>query len=143
MFGTLLNWLQEHTSPVFCAATANDIASRPPELMRKGRFDEIFFVDLPTPAARQEIFAIHLRKRKRAPEQFDLAALAEASGGFSGAEIEQAVIAALYAAFGKDRDLSQADLLEELRGTRPLSVTMAEKVARLRAWAAGRCVSAE
>lgn len=143
MFGTLLNWLQEHASPVFCAATANDIAALPPELMRKGRFDEIFFVDLPTPAARRQIFAIHLRKRKRAPEQFDLAALAEASGGFSGAEIEQAVIAALYAAFGAGRELTQADLLDELRGTRPLSVTMAEKVARLRAWAAGRCVSAD
>jgi len=143
MFGTLLNWLQEHTSPVFCAATANDITSLPPELMRKGRFDEIFFVDLPTLAARRQIFAIHLRKRKRAPEQFDLTALAEASDGFSGAEIEQAVIASLYAAFGAGHDLTQADLLEELHGTRPLSVTMAEKVARLRAWASGRCVSAD
>ncbi len=143
MFGTLLNWLQEHTAPVFCAATANDIASLPPELMRKGRFDEIFFVDLPSLAARRQIFAIHLRKRNRELAQFDLAALAEASEGFSGAEIEQAIIAALYAAFGANRDLTQTDLLGELRETRPLSVTMAERVAALRAWAADRCVPAD
>jgi AAA+ superfamily predicted ATPase len=143
MFGTLLTWLQDHKSPIFCAATANDISALPPELVRKGRFDEVFFVDLPNGQVRQQIFAIHLRKRKRKPEQFDLPALADASEGFSGAEIEQVVISGLYAAFGAHRDLTQADILSELRGTRPLSVTMAERVAGLRAWAAERCISAD
>ena len=142
MFGSLLNWLQDHKSPVFCAATANDIAALPPELLRKGRFDEVFFLDLPDRDVRRDIFAIHLRKRKRQAEQFDLPALAGASDGFSGAEIEQAVISALYAAFGARRELTTADIVAELQATRPLSVTMAEKVAALRAWAAGRCVPA-
>src|SRR4029078_7022534 len=92
MFGTLLTWMQERTAPVFLIATANDIESLPPELLRKGRFDEIFFVDLPTTEARISIFRIHLKKRKRDPEEFDLPALAAAAEGYSGAEIEQAVI---------------------------------------------------
>ncbi len=143
LFGTLLTWLQDHTAPVFCAATANDISVLPPELVRKGRFDEIFFVDLPRRDVRKQILAIHLRKRGRRPEQYDLAALAEASEGFSGAEIEQALISALYAAFGERRELKTADILAEIQMTRPLSVTMAERVAALRAWAAERCVPAD
>ena len=99
MFGTLLTWMQEHTAPVFLIATANDIEALPPELLRKGRFDEIFFVDLPGLEARHAIFAIHLKKRKRDPKKFDLDALAEASDGFSGAEIEQAIVSALHDAF--------------------------------------------
>ena len=143
MFGTLLNWFQDHQSPIFCVATANDISALPPELVRKGRFDEIFFVDLPDHEARKFIFAIHLMKRKRDPGRFDLSALAEAADGFSGAEIEQAVVCGLYSAFGQSRDLLQEDLLAEIRGTRPLSLTMAERVAALRAWAASRCVPAD
>jgi AAA+ superfamily predicted ATPase len=143
MFGTLLNWLQDHTAPIFCVATANDITALPPELVRKGRFDEIFFVDLPGPAARAQIITIHLKKRKRRPEQFDLAALVEASEGFSGAEIEQAAVSALYAAFGAKREVNAEDVLNELRSARPLSVTLAERVAALREWAAERCVPAD
>jgi len=143
MFGTLLAWLQDHRSPIFCAATANDLSALPPELMRKGRFDEIFFVDLPSPEVRERIFAIHLKKRKRDPAGFNLPELAAAAGGFSGAEIEQAIVSALYAAFGQDRDLTEQDILDELGETRPLSVTMAEKVAELRTWAANRCVPAD
>lgn len=143
LFGTLLTWLQDHTSPVFCAATANDITALPPELVRKGRFDEVFFVDLPNREVREKILAIHLRKRGRAAELFDLPALAAASEGFSGAEIEQALISALYAAFGDRRELTSADILAELGETRPLSVTMAERVRALRTWAAGRCVPAD
>jgi len=143
MFGTLLNWLQDHKSPIFCVATANDITALPPELVRKGRFDELFFVDLPGHDVRELVFAIHLLGRKRDPSRFNLSALADASEGFSGAEIEQAIVGALYAAFGHDRDLTQDDLLAELRDTRPLSITMAERVAALRAWAANRCVPAD
>ncbi len=142
MFGSLLNWMQEHRSSIFCVATANDISALPPELLRKGRFDEVFFVDLPNATDRQTIFAIHLSKRKRDPDQFDLPALAAAAEGFSGAEIEQAVVGALYSAFAQDRDIRDEDLLGELRDTRPLSVTMAEKVADLRRWAQHRCVPA-
>ena len=143
MFGTLLSWMQEHPEPVFIVATANNIDALPPELLRKGRFDEIFFVDLPSDTVRMQIFAIHLRKRNRDTGQFDLAALGAASEGYSGAEIEQAVVAGLYAAFAEDRDIDTATLIEELKATRPLSVTMAERVAKLRAWAAERCVPAD
>lgn len=143
MFGTLLTWMQEHTAPVFLVATANDIEALPPELLRKGRFDEIFFVDLPRPAVRREIFAIHLRKRGRDPAKFDLDALAEASEGFSGAEIEQAVISALHEAFDRGEKLSTEHILEAVRTSPPLSVTMREKIEALRAWAADRCVPAD
>jgi AAA+ superfamily predicted ATPase len=142
MFGTLLSWMQDHRSPIFLVATANNIAALPPELMRKGRFDEVFFVDLPDTEARFAIWAVHLRKRKRDANTFDLAALATQSDGFSGAEIEQAVIGGLYAAFSECRDLTTEDLLAEVARTRPLSVLMAEKIDELRAWASGRCVSA-
>jgi len=143
MLGQLLTWMQEHTDAVFLVATANDVSALPPELLRKGRFDEVFFVDLPGAAARKEILRIHLGKRKRDPKGFDLDRMVEASDGFSGAEIEQAIVSALYAAFNADRELTTDDVLSELSATRPLSVLMAEKVAALRAWAEGRCVRAD
>jgi len=142
IFGRLLAWLQDRPAPVFVATTCNDILSLPPEMMRKGRFDEIFFVDLPNPEERGEIFAIHLKKRKRDPAAFNLPALGEASDGFSGAEIEQAIVSALYAAFAAGSDLTTDLLLRELKATRPLSVVRAEEVASLRAWASSRTVPA-
>jgi AAA+ superfamily predicted ATPase len=138
VMSTFLTWLSEKTKPVFVVATANDISALPPELLRKGRLDEIFFVDLPNPAERELIFGIHLSKRKRDPKGFDFAALVHASEGFSGAEIEQAIISALYDVFYSDRDLTTADLLVSLRETVPLSRTMSERIASLRAWADGR-----
>ncbi len=140
--GRLLGWLQDRTAAVFVVATCNDMSRLPPEMTRKGRFDEIFFVDLPGPAERREILAVHLRKRKRDPAGFDLDRLAAAAEGFSGAEIEQAVVSALYAAFAQDTELADAHVEQELRATRPLSVTRAEEVDRLRAWARDRTVIA-
>lgn len=142
MFGTLLTWMQERVAPVFLVATANDIEALPPELLRKGRFDEIFFVDLPEPAVRKEIFAIHIKKRGRDPKAFDLKALAEAADGYSGAEIEQAILAALHEAFATGRDLSTESIVQALAGSPPLSVTMAERVQALRDWARTRCTPA-
>jgi AAA+ superfamily predicted ATPase len=142
VFGTFITWMSEKTSPVFVVATANDISQLPPELLRKGRFDEIFFVDLPALEEREEIFRIHLAKRGRNPDAFDLAALAQASQGFSGAEIEQAIISGLYDAFYAGRDLTTADILEALRQTVPLARTMDEQISRLRAWAEGRARNA-
>jgi ATP-dependent 26S proteasome regulatory subunit len=143
MFGALLTWMQERTAPVFLIATANDIDALPPELLRKGRFDEIFFVDLPTLEARTQIVQIHLKKRKRDPAKFDIAAIADACDGYSGAEIEQGIVSALYDAYKARRDLTTADILGALKGSPPLSVTMAERVAALREWAADRCVPAD
>jgi SpoVK/Ycf46/Vps4 family AAA+-type ATPase len=143
MFATLLTWMQEHKAPVFLIATANDIAALPPELLRKGRFDEIFFVDLPSLEGRAAIFAIHLRKRKREPHHFDIANLAAASEGYSGAEIEQAIISGLHDAFAARRDLDTPLLLQALRKSPPLSVTMAERIQALREWARNRCVPAD
>ena len=143
MFGSLLTWMQDHTAPVFLIATANDIEALPPELLRKGRFDEIFFVDLPTLEARVQIFSIHLKKRKRDPTLFDLAALAQEAEGFSGAEIEQAVVSALHAAYAGKVEVTSGHVMEAIKGSPPLSVTMAEKVAYLREWAKGRCVRAD
>lgn len=143
MFGTLLSWMQDHRHTIFMVATANNITALPPELMRKGRFDEVFFVDLPTPAVRRHILAIHLKRRKRDPNKFDLDALAEAAEGFSGAELEQMVVSAMYAAFADGKELNQSLLLAEAKNTQPLSTLMAERVAQLRAWAAGRCVPAD
>ena len=142
IFGRLLAWLQDRKAPVFVVATSNDIGQLPPELTRKGRFDEIFFVDLPNAEERREIFAIHLRKRKRDPRLFDLAALAAASDGFSGAEIEQAVVAGLYTAFSRGVEVTSAILVEELKATKPLSVTRAESITALRDWARDRTVMA-
>ncbi len=143
MFGTLLTWLQEHEAPVFVVATANDIEALPPELLRKGRFDEIFFVDLPKRDVRKEIFTIHLKKRKRDPKKFDLGALAKASEGYSGSEIEQAVVSALHGAYADKSGLNTERILSALRASPPLSVTLAEKVQCLRAWAEDRCVPAD
>ncbi len=138
VFGALLTWLQEKTAPVFVVATANRIDLLPPELVRKGRFDEIFFIDLPSAVERQEIAQIHLRCRHRDPRHFDIAALSRASEGFSGAEIEQAIIAALYDAFAEGIDLGQRHVLQALEQSVPLSTTMSTEIGRLREWAAKR-----
>ncbi len=138
VFSTFLTWLQEKQKPVFVAATANNIELLPPEILRKGRLDEIFFIDLPTTRERQEIFAIHLRKRRRDPALFDLAALAGLADGFSGAEIEQVVVSGLHKAFPEDRDLRQPDLVEAIQDSVPLSRTMREEIERLREWARTR-----
>jgi ATP-dependent 26S proteasome regulatory subunit len=138
VFGALLTWLQEKTAPVFVVATANRIDALPPELLRKGRFDEIFFVDLPGTTERKEIWAIHLRRRGRDPHQFNLDSLAALTDGFSGAELEQALIAALHYAFRDQRELQQADLEKAAQETWPLSVTMKEEIQRLREWARQR-----
>lgn len=142
VFGTFLSWLQERKGDVFVTATSNDIKSLPPEFIRKGRFDEVFFVDLPDQAARSEVLRIHLKKRKQDPSKVDLAALAAASEGFSGAELEQVVVAGLYAAFASKAPLDTALLEREIRGTKPLSGTMRERIDDLRAWAADRTVPA-
>lgn len=142
VLGTLLTWMAERKAPVFMVATANVIARLPPELVRKGRFDELFFVDLPDSAVRAEIFRIHLVRRELEPNSFDLALLAQASAGFSGAEIEQVVVSALYAAQAQQQPVDQALLLHAIQSTAPLSVIMAEDLAALRTWADGRTVSA-
>jgi ATP-dependent 26S proteasome regulatory subunit len=138
VFGALLTWLQEKTAPVFVVATANRIDALPPELLRKGRFDEIFFIDLPSAAERREIFRIHISKRQRDPQAFDLDALSTAAEGFSGAEIEQAVIAALYYAFGEGTDLRPGHVMKALEESVPLSSTMGEEISRLREWSKTR-----
>ena len=143
VLGYLLTWMAERKEAVFIVATANQVQELPPELLRKGRFDEIFFVDLPTIESRAEIFTIHLRKRNLKPETFDIPALARDSGGFSGAEIEQAVVSAQYAANAENAALSQTHLENALHETKPLSVLMAEQVAALRAWAMSRTVCAD
>jgi SpoVK/Ycf46/Vps4 family AAA+-type ATPase len=143
ILGTLLTWMAERKSRVFLVATANDIEQLPPELMRKGRFDEIFFVDLPSAAVRKFIFQLHLGRRKHNPEVFDLNALAAAAEGFSGAEIEQAIVSALYEAHAREAKLDTALVLEEIARTKPLSVVMAEKVQALRDWARERTVPAD
>ncbi|KPK04772.1 MAG: AAA family ATPase [Betaproteobacteria bacterium SG8_39] len=140
LFGAFLTWLQEKKQDVFLVATANDLSMLPPELLRKGRFDEIFFVDLPEPDERRQIWDIHLRRHNQDAKSFDLDALVAASDGFSGAEIEQAVVAGLYRALHVSEALSSGALLEELRQTRPLSVTRREDIARLRATARDRFV---
>jgi ATP-dependent 26S proteasome regulatory subunit len=142
VFGTFLTWLSEKTAPVFVVATANDISQLPPELLRKGRLDEIFFVDLPAPEERADIFRIHLLKRGRDPAQFDLVALAEASRDFSGAEIEEAIISALFDAFYAKEHLATALVLAALAQTVPLSKTMDEQINRLRSWTEGRARNA-
>jgi len=140
MLGTFLTWMAERKKPVFVVATANDIVRLPPELVRKGRFDEIFFVDLPGTQNRRDIFTIHLLKRGLDTAKFDLNALVEVSKGFSGSEIEQAIVSAMYTAHAQKHDLTEEDLVAEIRQTRPLSVVMAEKVQETRDWAASRTV---
>ena len=134
IFGSFLTWMQEKTSPVFVMATANRVEKLPGEFLRKGRFDEIFFVDLPTAEERADIFNIHLRKRRPELSRFDTDQLAKVSDGFSGAEIEQALIAAMYDAFAQDREFTQLDII----ATMPLSKTMTEQVTALRDWARQR-----
>lgn len=143
MFGTLLSWMQDHRHPIFIVATANDISALPPELMRKGRFDEVFFVDLPDQAAREQILSIHLRRRGRDPEKFKLAELAQTADNFSGAELEQIVRSAMFTAYAAGKPISDLHLLAEIRRTRPLAVLTAENVTRLREWARNRCVPAD
>jgi ATP-dependent 26S proteasome regulatory subunit len=138
VFGTLLTWLSEKTSPVFVIATANDVSHLPPELLRKGRLDEIFFVDLPAPAERRDIFRIHLEKRGRDAAKFDLDELARVSEGFNGAEIEEAVISALFDAFSGQVELNTEIVKSAIMETVPLSKTMSEELNRLHSWAVGR-----
>ena len=142
VLGTFLSWLQERAADVFTVATANDVSRLPPEFLRKGRFDEVFFIDLPDAEARRLILEIHLRRRKQDPVRFDLARLAAASNGFSGAELEQAIVAALYTAFAAARPLATELVLQEFAATVPLSTAMAERIASLRAWASERTVPA-
>ena len=143
LLATLLTWMQDRESGVFLAATSNNITVLPPEMLRKGRFDEIFFVDLPTGGTRAALFMLHLKKRGRDPGAFDVMKLAAASEGFSGAEIEQVIAAGLYTAFSKKQQLSTEILLAEIQGTQPLSVTRAEEVAAIRDWAKSRAVPAD
>ncbi len=135
VFGSFLTWMQEKTAPVFVVATANDISILPPEALRKGRFDEIFFIDLPTLPERREIFSIHITRRGRDTHQFDLEGLARQSENFSGAEIEQAVISGLYDAFEAGHDLTQADIISAIQHTIPLAQTMETQINALRSWA--------
>jgi SpoVK/Ycf46/Vps4 family AAA+-type ATPase len=143
LLGTFLTWLQEKNEAVFVIATANDVTRLPPELLRKGRFDEIFFVDLPSLEARERILAVHLEGRKRDPASFDLRALAALSEGYSGAELEEAIVAALYKAFQEGAPLGEVHVAAALRATIPLSVTMREPIEALREWARGRTISAD
>lgn len=142
VLGTLLTWMAERKSSVFLVATSNDISRLPPELVRKGRLDEIFFVDLPDAEVREQIFAIHLGKRTQNNAVFDLKNLAQATEGFSGAEIEQSVVAALYSCAAEKAPLTTEHLLREIANTAPLSIVMAEKIVELRAWAKDRTVPA-
>ncbi|MBE9158946.1 AAA family ATPase [Nodosilinea sp. LEGE 06152] len=138
IFGTFLTWMQEKTSPVFVMATANRVEKLPSEFLRKGRFDEIFFVDLPNAEERKDIFQIHLQKRRRDIERFDLDQLTKVCDGFSGAEIEQGLISAMYEAFAQGREFTQLDIIAAIRATLPLSKTMSEQVTALRDWARQR-----
>jgi AAA+ superfamily predicted ATPase len=143
LLATLLTWMQDRESGVFLAATSNNITVLPPEMLRKGRFDEIFFVDLPGEEVRVALFALHLQKRGRDPGAFDLPALSASSDGFSGAEIEQAIVSGLYTAFSQNQQLSTEILIGELKSTQSLSVTRAEEIASIRDWAKHRAVSAD
>lgn len=134
VFGTVLTWMQEKTAPVFVVATANDVTALPPETLRRGRFDEIFFLDLPTEEERREIVTVHLRKRRRDPGEFDVYHLAQISDGFTGAELEQAIVDALYHAFSEDRDVRTADITAAVARAVPLSRSQREVIERLRAW---------
>jgi SpoVK/Ycf46/Vps4 family AAA+-type ATPase len=140
ILGTLLTWLSEKRKAVFIVATANDITRLPPEMVRKGRFDEIFFVDLPSAENRKSILEIHLRKRGLDPTKFNLDELAKATEGFSGSEIEQAIVSAMYSAGAQTASVTQEKLLAEIRQTKSLSVVMSEKIDELRDWAKDRTV---
>lgn len=142
LLGTFLRWMQEREAGVFLVATANDVSQLPPELLRKGRFDEVFFVDLPEPEARRTIFQLHLAKRDVTLSEHEVEQMVRQTDGFSGAEIEAAVVGALYRAFAADRPLSRVDITAEITATVPLSVSRTEEVVALRAWASARAVAA-
>jgi SpoVK/Ycf46/Vps4 family AAA+-type ATPase len=142
ILAAFLSWMQDRKAPVFVAATCNNVTVLPPELIRKGRFDELFFVDLPNQAERKQVFAIHLARHKRNPAEFDLDRIAAAATGYSGAEIEAAVQTALYAAFSNKQTVSTQGLLDALKATVPLSITRSEEIEELRAWAGQRAVPA-
>jgi ATPase family associated with various cellular activities (AAA)/AAA+ lid domain len=142
ILAAFLSWMQDRKAPVFVAATCNNVTVLPPELIRKGRFDELFFVDLPNQAERKQIFAIHLARRKRNPAEFDLDRIADSSKGYSGAEIEAAVQTALYAAYSSKQSVNTQSLLDALKATVPLSITRSEEIEELRAWARKRAVPA-
>jgi SpoVK/Ycf46/Vps4 family AAA+-type ATPase len=142
LLAAFLSWMQERKTPVFVAATCNNVSALPPELIRKGRFDELFFVDLPNQAERKQILAIQLGKRKRNPREFDLERVAAAAGGFSGAEIESAVQTGLYVAYSQKQQLKTEILLGAFKSTVPLSTTRAEEIEALRDWARTRAVPA-
>ena len=143
MLGTFLTWMQEKTAPVFVVATANDVSNLPPELLRKGRFDEIFFVDLPSEEDRKEILSIHLSKRGRDPSLFELKQLAMRSKSLTGAEIEAAIVSGMFNAFSDGgRELNSADIEKAIKEMVPLAVTMKEKIEDLRAWAEVRARNA-
>lgn len=143
VFGTILSWMQDKKAPVFVTATANNVAALPPEMLRKGRFDEMFFVDLPSPVNRKEIFELHINKRNRAAEGFDLNRLVDESQDFSGAEIEQAIVSAMYHAFNEDREFTTSDIQSALNNTVCLATTMRERITDLREWAKSRAVLAD
>jgi SpoVK/Ycf46/Vps4 family AAA+-type ATPase len=138
IFGRFLTWLQEHKEPVFVVATANNVSHLPPELLRRGRFDELFFVDLPDREARAQILTIHLRKHGRDPAEFPLEALSQVTEHFSGAELEQVIIAGLYEAFAEGRALEARDLDGAARAIVPLYITREEAIKALRDWARQR-----
>ena len=142
ILGSFLSWMQDRRGDVFVVATANEVQRLPPEFLRKGRFDEIFFVDLPDLATRHEVFHIHLDRRGQDAATFDLEALAHATDGFSGSEIEGVVVAGLYSAFATGGELALSTLLDEVRRTRPLSVMRSEEITALRAWARERTIPA-
>lgn len=142
VFGTFLSWMQDRNGDIFIVATSNNVKKLPPELLRKGRFDEIFFVDLPDSESRAAIFNIHLKKRGKEPRNFDMSSLVVATEGFSGSEIEQVIVSGLYTAFSASNELSTSILLGEIESTAPLSVTMSEGIESLRLWASGRTVGA-
>ncbi len=142
VLGTFLTWMQEKTKPVFVVATANNISQLPPELLRKGRVDEIFFVDLPTQKEREDIIKIHIKRRNRNAEKFDIEKLAEMSKGFSGAELEEAVKEAMFQAYDKSEDVSTEDIINAINKTYPLAKTMSEVINDMRKWAKSRAVMA-
>jgi hypothetical protein len=142
VLGTFLTWMQEKTKPVFVVATANDISQLPPELLRKGRIDEIFFVDLPTHSEREDIIKIHLQKKKRNPGDYDIKEIAKKCKGFSGAELEEVVKEALFQAYDAERQLRDEDILGAISKTFPLARTMCEPINDMRRWAKSRAVAA-
>ena len=142
MLAAFLSWMQDRKAPVFIAATSNDVTALPPELIRKGRFDELFFVDLPNPAERRAIFTLQLTRRKRNPAEFDLERLVAASQGYSGAELDMAIQTAMYAAFSEKKPIGTEMILQALAATVPLSTARAEDISALRAWARDRAVPA-